>query len=82
MRDHHFFSKTDRHIYPQPAADARRIVLEHAVQFVEVAQQIFRPLVVDHPILGELDPAGGAVQETHAKMAFQGLNLSRDATLR
>ncbi|VFT75001.1 Uncharacterised protein [Klebsiella aerogenes] len=82
MRDHQFFSKTDRHIHPQPAADARRIVLEHAVQFVEVAQQILRPLVVDHPILGELNPTGGTVQEPHAKMAFQGLNLPRDAAFR
>ena len=82
MRDHQFFSKTDRHIHPQPAADARRIVLEHAVQFIEVAQQILCPFIVDHPILGELNPAGSAVQEPHAKMAFQGLNLPRDAAFR
>ena len=81
MRDHHFFSKTDRHIHPQPAADARRIVLEHAVQFVEVAQQIFRPLVVTIPSwvswTRRVVRSGAARQD-----GFQGLNLSRDATLR
>jgi hypothetical protein len=69
----------DRHIHPQAAADAGRIVLKHAVQLIEIAEQISGAFVIDHPVLGELNPARGAVQQAHPQMVFQRLNLARDA---
>ena len=70
------------HIDPQAAANAAGILVKHGVQLIEIAQQIFCPLVVNHALFGELYPAGSAVQQAHAKRCLQRLDLPRYAGLR
>ena len=78
----HIPGDSDRHIHPQSTTDAAGIVLEHAVQLIKIAQEIFSTLKVDHPVLRQQHAAGSAVQQAAAKVILQRLNLSRYATFR
>ncbi|KEP72921.1 hypothetical protein HR12_23085 [Microbacterium sp. SUBG005] len=55
---------------------------EHAVQFVQIHQQIFSTLVINHAVLRQADAAGSTVQQLRAECVFQCLDLSRYAPLR
>ncbi|MNS77205.1 hypothetical protein D3C72_1107830 [compost metagenome] len=57
-------------------------MLEKTVQFVEVCQQIFCPLVIDHAVLRKADAARRAVQKLSTEQVLQRLNLARYATFR
>ncbi|MNI73742.1 hypothetical protein D3C73_1297720 [compost metagenome] len=56
--------------------------MKKSVQLIQIAQQIFRTFVIDHPVLGQLNAAGGAMQQLGTQMILQRLDLSRYASLR
>lgn len=51
---------------------------KHAVQFVQIHQQIFCAFVINHAVLRQADAAGSAVQQLSAKRVLQRLDLPRD----
>ena len=47
-----------------------------SVELVHIGEQIFGPLVVDHPILSGLHPTRCTIKQLCAEMVFQRLNLT------
>ena len=69
------------HVHPQAPGEPGGIAAEHAVQLLHVGQQIAAALVIRLPILGELDAAGGALEQPHPELGFEALHRPRYARL-
>ena len=57
------------------------LVLKQTVQFVEITQHIFCPLIIGHAFWREFDPPRGALEKLGAKLMFQCLYLARNTSL-